>query len=134
MLVKSLINLTLKLSYKAFLHWWRHIRIHGQEIYEQFELPKDNFGDYAGYISLEDDLKDKLTFYEGKPVGIDIPVLGTLTITCIKPGVKDDISGKSLKPATLDTSIEVLVPLFINDGERIVIYTREGSFVERTKN
>ncbi|MBQ5472007.1 MAG: elongation factor P, partial [Treponema sp.] len=43
-------------------------------------------------------------------------------------------SGKSLKPATLDTGIEVRVPLFINDGERIVIDTRDGSFVERAKN
>ena len=42
-------------------------------------------------------------------------------------------SGKSLKPATLDTGIEVRVPLFINDGERIVIDTRDGSFLERAK-
>ena len=90
-----------------------------QESYEQFELPKENLGDYAGYITPEDDLEIKLTFYEGKPVGIDMPV---------------NVTGKSLKPATLDTGIEVRVPLFINTDERIVIDTRDGSFVERAKN
>lgn len=105
-----------------------------QETYEQFELPKENLGDYAGYITPEDDLEVKLTFYEGKPVGIDMPVQVTRTITYTEPGVKGDTSGKSLKPATLDTGIEVRVPLFINDGERIVIDTRDGSFVERAKN
>ena len=105
-----------------------------QESYEQFELPKENLGDYAGYITPEDDLEVKLTFYEGKPVGIDMPVNVTRTVTYCEPGVKGDTSGKSLKPATLDTGIEVRVPLFINTDERIVIDTRDGSFVERAKN
>ena len=92
-----------------------------QESYEQFELPKEDLGDYAGYITPEDELEVKLTFYEGKPVGIDMPIQG-------------DTSGKSLKPAKLDTGIEVKVPLFINTDEKIVIDTRDGSFVERAKN
>nr|MCR4627278.1 elongation factor P [Treponema sp.] len=46
---------------------------------------------------------------------------------------KGDTSGKATKPATLDTGIEVKVPLFINTDERIVIDTRDGSFVERAK-
>ena len=71
--------------------------------------------------------------YEGKPVGIDMPVQVVRTITYTEPGVKGDTSGKSLKPATLDTGIEVRVPLFINDGEKIVVDTRGGSFVERAK-
>ena len=104
-----------------------------QETYEQFELPKENLGDYAGYITPEDDLEIKLTFYEGKPVGIDLPVQVVRTVTYTEPGVKGDTSGKSLKPATIDTGIEVRVPLFINDGEKIIIDTRDGSFVERAK-
>ena len=63
-----------------------------------------------------------------------MPVQVTRTVTYTEPGVKGDTSGKSLKPATLDTGIEVRVPLFISDGERIVIDTRDGSFVERAKN
>ena len=54
--------------------------------------------------------------------------------TIVEYDVKGDTSGKSLKPATLDTGIEVRVPLFINTDERIVIDTRDGSFLERAKN
>ena len=104
-----------------------------QETYEQFELPKENLGDYAGYITPEDDLEIKLTFYEGKPVGIDLPVQVVRTVTYTEPGVKGDTSGKSLKPATIDTGIEVRVPLFINEGEIIRIDTRTGEYMERVK-
>ena len=104
-----------------------------QESYEQFELSKDDLGDNAGYITPEDDLEVKITFYEGMPVGIDLPINVVRTVTYCEPGVKGDTSGKSLKPATLDTGIEVRVPLFINTDEKIVVDTRDGSFVERAK-
>ena len=52
-----------------------------QDTYEQFELPKSDLGDYAGYITPDDDLEVNLTFYEGKPVGIDLPVRVTRTVT-----------------------------------------------------
>ena len=71
---------------------------------------------------------------EGKPVGIDLPVRITRTVTYCEPGVKGDTSGKSMKPATLDTGIEVRVPLFINTDDKIVIDSRDGSFLERAKD
>ena len=52
-----------------------------QETYEQFELPKSDLGDNAGYITPEDDVEIEITFYEGKPVGIVLPVNVTRTIT-----------------------------------------------------
>ena len=104
-----------------------------QETYEQFELSKDDLGDNAGYITPEDDLEVKITFYEGMPVGIDLPINVVRTVTYCEPGVKGDTSGKSLKPATLDTGIEVRVPLFINTDEKIVVDTRDGSYVGRVK-
>ena len=91
-------------------------------------------GDYAGYITPDDDLEINLTFYEGSPVGIDLPVRVTRQVTYCEPGVKGDTSGKSMKPATLDTGIEVRVPLFINTDDKIVIDTRDGSFLERAKD
>ena len=66
-----------------------------QDTYEQFELAKDDLGDYAGYITPDDDLEISLTFYEGKPVGIDLPVRVTRTVTYCEPGVKGDTSGKT---------------------------------------
>ena len=105
-----------------------------QDTYEQFELAKDDLGDYAGYITPDVDLEINLTFYEGSPVGIDLPVRVTRQVTYCEPGVKGDTSGKSMKPATLDTGIEVRVPLFINTDDKIVIDTRDGSFLERAKD
>ncbi|MBQ9239039.1 MAG: elongation factor P [Treponema sp.] len=104
-----------------------------QESYDQFEMAKDDLGDNAGYLSPDDDFDVNITFYEGKPVGVKLPVNVTRTITYCEPGIKGDTSGKSLKPATLDTGITVQVPLFIDNEEKIVIDTRDGSFVERAK-
>ena len=104
-----------------------------QETYEQISLPKDDLGDNAGYISPDDDMDIKITFYNGESVGINPPINVVRLITYCEPGVKGDTSGKSLKPATLDTGIEVRVPLYISEGEKIVIDTRDGSFVERAK-
>lgn len=104
-----------------------------QESFEQFEMPKEDLGDSAGYITPEDDLDILITYYEGKPVGVKLPVNITRTVTYCEPGVKGDTSGKATKPATLDTGMTVNVPLFINTDEKIVIDTRDGSFVERAK-
>ncbi len=104
-----------------------------QETYDQFELSKADLGDNAGYITPEDDVEIKITFYEGQPVGIVLPVNVVRTVKYCEPGVKGDTSGKSTKPATLDTGLNVKVPLFINSDEKIVIDTRDGSFVERAK-
>ena len=105
-----------------------------QETYEQLEMTKEDLGDNAGYLSPDDDIDISITFYEGKPVGVKLPVNVTRTITYCEPGVKGNTSGKTFKPATVDTGIEVNVPLFCNEGERIVIDTRDGSFVERAKD
>ncbi|MBO7136817.1 MAG: elongation factor P [Spirochaetaceae bacterium] len=105
-----------------------------QETYEDVLLSKEDLGDNAGYISPDDDYDIFITYYEGKPVGVKLPVNVTRTITYCEPGVKGDTSGKSTKPATLDTGIEVKVPLFCNTDDRIVIDTRDGSFVERAKD
>ena len=105
-----------------------------QETYDEVLLGRDDLGDNADYISPDDDYDVQVTYYEGKPVGIDLPTQVVRTITYCEPGVKGDTSGKSLKPATLDTGIEVRVPLFCNTDDRIVIDTREGAFVERAKD
>ncbi len=105
-----------------------------QETYDDVSLEKEDLGDNAGYITPEDDYEVKITYYEEKAVGIRLPLQVTRTITYCEPGVKGDTSGKSTKPATLDTGIEVKVPLFCNTDDRIVIDTRDGSFVERAKD
>ncbi len=104
-----------------------------QNSYEQYELSKDDVGDNAGYITPDDDMEVEITFYEGKPVGMTLPIAVERTITYCEPGVKGDTSGKTFKPATLDTGITVNVPLFCDIGTKIKLDTRDGTFIERAK-
>ena len=105
-----------------------------QETYEDVMLSKEDLGDNAGYISPDDDYDVTITYYEGKPVGVKLPINVVRVITYCEPGIKGDTSGKSLKPATLATGMEVRVPLFCNTDDKIIIDTRDGSFVERAKD
>jgi elongation factor P len=103
------------------------------ETYEQYELPREDLGDNAGYMTPEDEMDVKLTFYEGKAIGVTLPIAVERTIQYCEPGVKGDTSGKVTKPATLDTGITVNVPLFCEVGTKIRVDTRDGSFMERVK-
>lgn len=104
-----------------------------QETFDQYELSKDDLGDNADYITPEDDFDVEITFYEGKPVGVVLPISIERTITYCEPGIKGDTSGKSTKPATLDSGFITQVPLFCDIGTRIRLDTRDGSFQERVK-
>lgn len=63
----------------------------------------------------------------------EMPVKTKLTITYTEPGIKGDTATNTLKPATVETGATVRVPLFIDNGETIVVDTRDGSYVERVK-
>lgn len=103
------------------------------DTYEQFEMSKEDLGDNAGYISPDDDVNVQITFYEGRPIGLKLPIAVQRTIEYCEPGIKGDTSGKSLKPAKLDTGITINVPLFCEIGTKIKVDTRDGSFMERVK-
>ena len=102
-----------------------------QTTYEQYEISKEDMGDNANYITPDDDVEVEVTFYEGKPVGIELPIAVERVITYCEPGVKGDTSGKTTKPATLDTGFVVNVPLFCDIGTKIKLDTRDGTFIER---
>ena len=63
----------------------------------------------------------------------ELPQSVVLTVTYTEPGLKGDTATNATKPATLETGAEVRVPLFINEGEKIKINTKDGSYVERVK-
>ena len=64
---------------------------------------------------------------------IRFPIHVVLEVTYTEPGFKGDTTGSTLKPAKLQTGIEVNVPLFINIGDKIKVDTRDDSYVERVK-
>jgi elongation factor P len=104
-----------------------------EETYEQFEIAKEDLGENVSYVAPGDEFTLDLTFYNGKPVGVKLPVQVLRSITYCEPGVKGDTSGKATKLATLDTGFEVHVPLFCDIGTKILLDTRDGSFTERVK-
>lgn len=63
----------------------------------------------------------------------EMPVKTHLKITYTEPGLKGDTATNATKPATLETGVEVRVPLFINEGETIEVDTRDGSYLNRVK-
>ena len=67
------------------------------------------------------------------PLTVDLPQYAILEVTYTEPGVRGDTATNAMKPATLETEARVKVPLFINEGEKIKVDTRTGSYVERAK-
>ena len=104
-----------------------------EETYEQFEIAKEDLGDNVNYIAVGDEFILELTFYNGKPVGVSLPVQVGRTITYCEPGIRGDTSGNATKSATLDTGLEVQVPLFCTIGTMIMLDTRDGTFAESAK-
>ncbi|MFO7755486.1 MAG: elongation factor P [Bacteroidales bacterium] len=66
-------------------------------------------------------------------LSVELPQFVVMEITYTEPGVKGDTATNTLKPATIETGSTVMVPLFINEGEKIKIDTRDNSYVERVK-
>ncbi len=99
------------------------------ETYEQVELSKEQVGD--GYKYLIENLEVYITFYEGEVLGLDLPDKVNLKITHTEPAVKGNTTNNALKDATLETGLEVRVPLFIEEGETVVVSTEDGKYVSR---
>ncbi|MDR2086793.1 MAG: elongation factor P [Dysgonamonadaceae bacterium] len=102
------------------------------ETFEQVSIPKENIngvdflkeGDSAEVVVHAD--TETILFAE-------LPTHVVLTITYTEPGLKGDTATNATKPATVETGATVRVPLFINEGEKIKVDTRDGSYVERAK-
>lgn len=102
------------------------------ETYEQTHIPMLMFGDSAKF--LKENMEVKVVFEEGEtPILAEAPTFVECQITYAEPGVKGDTATNTLKPAKIDTGTEVMVPLFVNEGDWIKVDTRTGGYVERIK-
>lgn len=99
------------------------------ETYEQLELQKDFVGDRAAF--LQDGMTVTVELYDEKPIGVSLPDQVTLAIAEADPVVKGQTAASSYKPAVLENGIRVLVPPFIEAGERIIVDTNEITYVRR---
>jgi len=97
--------------------------------YESIALDKDLVGPSKDY--LKENLEVEVLYHEHQPVSISLPVSIALKITESAPGAKGDTSGRAMKPATLETGLVVNVPLFIEEGEVVLVDTRNGQYLGR---
>ncbi len=100
-----------------------------QQTYDQIALTAQQLGDAVNY--LKDGMVLQVQFYENEPVAVDLPITVELQIVEAAPGFKGDTAAGGTKPAKTETGLIVNVPLFVNEGERIKIDTRAGTYLER---
>jgi elongation factor P len=99
------------------------------ESYDQFPLMPGLVGDAAKYM-LENSTVT-VAMHDGKALYVELPASVELTITYTEPGLQGDRSSGGTKPATVETGAQVLVPLFIDNGEKIKVDTRDGKYLSR---
>jgi elongation factor P len=101
-----------------------------QESYETLTLSTDMLGDDRQL--LVDNVLVQVQKYNGSPIGVQFPPHVELTVTSTEPGVRGDTaSGGVTKLATLETGLEVRVPLFIKEGEKVKVHTETREFAGR---
>ncbi len=99
------------------------------ETYEQIELSIDQIGENAKY--LKDGLDVELSFYKGELLGVILPEKIEMEVIHTEPAVKGNTTNNATKDAELETGLTVRVPLFIEQGEHIIVNTRDGKYDSR---
>ena len=101
------------------------------EEYNQYEVEAENMTDALKY--LEDGMPCEVVFYNGKAISVELPNSVVREVTYTEPAVKGDTSGKVLKPAKIATGFELMVPAFVEIGDKIEIHTRTDEYKNRVK-
>jgi elongation factor P len=99
------------------------------EDYEQTVLKHSTLGEAVEYLT--PNLQIKVSYFDGQPVGIELPGTVELTVVATEPGLKSATASSVTKPATTETGLVVQVPPFINEGEKIRVDTSEGAYLSR---
>jgi elongation factor P len=97
--------------------------------YEQLTLSEDVVGDGKNYLL--ENATATVALHEGNPLYIDLPASVELEVTYTEPGLQGDRSTGGTKPATVETGLQIQVPLFISTGEKVKVDTRDGSYLGR---
>ena len=97
--------------------------------FDQMTISAATVGDASNYML--ENTEAIVAIHEGNPLYIELPASVELTVTYTEPGLQGDRSSGGTKPATVETGIEVQVPLFIKQDEKILVDTRDGSYQGR---
>ena len=99
------------------------------ETYDQISLNKDVVGDAMKFVKENDVCK--ICSYQGNVYSVEPPMFVELEITDTEPGFKGDTATGANKPAIVETSAQIAVPLFVNIGDKVQIDTRTGEYLKR---
>ena len=99
------------------------------ETYEQIEIDESQIKNEIKF--LKEGLEVMITFFESEMLGIELPEKIDYVITNTEPAVKGNTATNATKDAIIETGLLVRVPLFINEGEEIIVSTRDGKYVSR---
>lgn len=99
------------------------------ETYDQIEVKESQLGDDKKY--LKENLVLNIVSYEGEILGLQLPDKIEMVVTKTEPGVKGNTTNNAMKDAVLETGMTVKVPLFINEGETIIVSTKDGKYQSR---
>lgn len=100
-----------------------------QESFETLTLTGDMVGNALDFLI--EGVLIQLRKYNGNPIGLELPIFVELQVAYTEPGVRGDSSGGGTKPAKLETGLEIRVPLFIKEGEKVKVSTESGEFAGR---
>ena len=99
------------------------------ETYDQIALSKEQIGDTLKFVKENETVK--VCSYNGQVFSVEPPLFVELEITETEPGIAGNTATNTLKPATVETGAKVMVPLFVNQGDKIKIDTRTGEYLSR---
>lgn len=101
------------------------------DTFEQFEIPATTIAGSGDYLT--EGLEVDLVFFNGQPINIQLPLKMKFKVTYAEPAVKGDTANNPSKNATIETGVNIRVPMFVNEGDMVVVDTRDGSYIERAK-
>jgi elongation factor P len=99
--------------------------------FDQYNVPKTLFGESVKF--LKEGMNVIISFESEEPIVASMPQSVELEITYTEPAVKGDTSTSAQKYATVETGVEIRVPMFINQGDKVKVDTRTGDYIERVK-
>lgn len=97
--------------------------------YEQIEMPKQQIADEMRYVLENTELT--VIMYGNEVLGVELPNTVVLEVAETEPNIKGDTSSGGSKPAVMETGLTVNVPFFVNQGDKLIVNTQDGSYVSR---
>ena len=97
--------------------------------YSQVEINSSKIGSDTKF--LKENLDVEIVFFEGEMLGLNLPNKIEMEVVKTEPGVKGNTTSTATKDATLETGMQIRIPLFVNEGEKVIVSTKDGKYVSR---